>query len=80
LFEVDAEAFGEHAFGLFDDDAAVEGVVELVVEALGLVGGAVLQDGDGGDVGHGLGGVDVGLAHVAGVDVEQVEGAEHGAS
>ena len=53
---------GQHPFGLLDDDAAVERVVELLVDDLGLEGGAVLEDGDGGDVGERLGGGDVGLA------------------
>src|SRR5882724_9216337 len=34
--------FGEDAFGLFDDDAAVEGAGELFVDDLGFAGGAVL--------------------------------------
>ena len=79
LFHVEAGAFGDHALGLLDDDAAVEGVVELLVDDLGLERGAVLEDGDGGDVGEGLGGVDVGLSHLARLGVEQVEGADDGA-
>ena len=33
---------------LLYDDAAVEGVLELLVQDLGFEGGAVLEDGDGG--------------------------------
>ena len=40
-------------------------MVELLVDDLGLERGAVLEDGDGGDVGERLGGVDVGLSHLA---------------
>ena len=70
------EPLGDHALGLLDDDAAVERVVELLVEDLRLERGAVLEDGDGGDVGERLGGVDVGSPHLARLDVEQVEGAD----
>jgi hypothetical protein len=47
LVHVDAHAFGEHAFGLLDDDSAGEGVAELFVDDLGLDRGAVLEHGDG---------------------------------
>ena len=80
LLHVEAVPLGDHAFGLLDDDAAVERVVELLVEDLGLERGAVLEDGDGGDVGERLGGVEVGWSHLAGLDVEQVEGADDGAA
>ena len=43
------------------------------------VGGA-LEDGDGGHIGYRLGGGDVGVSHLARLDVKQVEGADHGAS
>jgi hypothetical protein len=39
----------------------------------------VLQDSDGGDVGQGLGGVDIGWLHFARFEVEQVEGADDAA-
>ena len=71
---------GDHPFRLFDDDAAVQSLVELFVEDLNLRRGAVLKDGDGGDVGERLGRVDVCLAHLPWVDVEQVEGTDDGAA
>jgi hypothetical protein len=40
LFHVEALALGHHAFGLLDDDAAVEGVVQLFVYILGLERGS----------------------------------------
>lgn len=43
---------------------------------LGLARGAVWPDGDGGDVGQGLGGVDIGSTHFTGLGVEQVEGSD----
>ena len=60
LLHVEAFSFGHHALGLFDDDAAVESVLELLVDDLGLERGPVLEDGDGGDIGQGLGGFDIG--------------------
>jgi hypothetical protein len=51
LCEVDLAAFGEYAFGLFDDDAAVEGGLQLLGEHLLSAEGAFLQDADGGYVG-----------------------------
>ena len=75
-FHVDAFPLGDHPFRLLDDDAAVQSVVELFVEDLSLERGAVLEDGDGGDVGERLGGLDVGLSHLPGLDVEQVEGTD----
>jgi hypothetical protein len=36
---------------LFNDDAVIESMVELLVYDLGLERGTVLQDGDGGHVG-----------------------------
>jgi hypothetical protein len=43
---VEVSAFGEHALGLLDHDAAVQGVVELIEHDVVLDGGAVLEDGD----------------------------------
>jgi hypothetical protein len=47
---------------------------------LSLEGGAVLEDGDGGDVGERLGGLDVRLSHRPRLDVKQVEGTEDSAA
>ena len=62
LLHVEAFSFCHHPLGLFDDDAAVESVLELLVEDLGLERGAVLEDGDGGHIGQGLGRFDIGPA------------------
>jgi hypothetical protein len=61
LFHVKTPALGDDTLGLLDDDAAVESMVELVVDDLGLERAAVLQNGDGGDVGERLGDDEVGL-------------------
>ena len=62
---IDGVDLGDHAFGLFDDDATAERVVELLVHHLALAQRAVLHDADGGDVGKRLSNVDVGLFHRA---------------
>jgi len=64
---------------LLDDDAAIERVLALLVDDLGFERGAVLEDGDGGDIGQSLGGFDIGPAHFARLQVEQVEGSDDGA-
>ncbi len=55
--------------GLLDDDAAVEGVLAQLVDDLGLERSALLEDGDGTDIGQGLGGTDIGTWHFAGLGV-----------
>jgi hypothetical protein len=52
-------------------------VAELFVDDLGLDRGAVLEHGDGGDVGHGLRRGDVCGPHQARIDVEKVESADY---
>ena len=56
LFHVQPLALGDHALGLLDHDATVQGVVELLVDDLGAARRVVLEDGDGGHIGQGLGG------------------------
>ena len=73
LVHAEVLPFGDHALGLFDDHPAVEGVAELLVDELGLERGAVLENGDGGHVGQRLGGTNVGVSQLAGLDMEQVE-------
>jgi len=41
---------GQDALGLFEDDAAVEGVLELLVDEVPVCGGSVLDEGDRRDV------------------------------
>ena len=77
---VEAGSLGDHTLGLLNDDPAVEGVLELLVEDLGFEGGAVLEDGNSRDVSQGLGRLDVVFSHLARVEVEQVEGADDGAT
>jgi hypothetical protein len=43
-------AFGEDALGLFDDEPAVQGGLQLLGEDLAAADGAFLQDADGGHV------------------------------
>jgi hypothetical protein len=52
VLHVEPFPFSDHSRGLRDDDAGVEGVVELRVEDLGLEGGTLLENGDGGNVGE----------------------------
>ena len=68
--------FGDDALGLLDRDAALEGVVELIDHDVGLAGGAVLEDGDRGDVGQRPGGDDVGFVQLPLLGLEEVEGAD----
>ena len=67
---------GEDAFGLLDDDAAVECGLELFGDDLSVADGAFLQDADGGDVGQGLAEAEVGVGERAGAGVEQVDPAD----
>jgi hypothetical protein len=53
----------------------VECVGDLVVDGVSVEGGAVLEDGDGGDVGEGLRDEDVVVAQRSGLGAE-VEGAD----
>ena len=69
-------SLGDHPLGLLDDDPAGEGLGELLVEELGVERGAVLEDGDGGDVGERLRGDDVVVAQGACREAEQVEDAD----
>jgi hypothetical protein len=60
LVHVDAEALGEFAFGLLDDDPAVQGGLELLGDGFAAAHVAFLQQADGGDIGEGLAHADVG--------------------
>lgn len=71
----DLVAFGEHAFGLLDQDADVERALPLFGQQVALGGRTLGQDADGGDVGHRLpGGLSVGVQGVSGG--EQVQRAD----
>src|SRR5436190_1725913 len=76
LGQIDAGAFGDHAFGLLDHHPAGQGAGELLVQALGLGAGAMLHDGQGGKVSEGPGDDDVRLGHRCPGDAEQVQGAD----
>ena len=47
---VDAKAYGEHAFGLFDHHSAVEGRLQLFGEHFPAADGPLLEQADRGDV------------------------------
>jgi hypothetical protein len=64
---------------LFDHDAAVEGVLQLLVQELGLLRFSLLKDGDCGDISEGLGALHVHPSHFVRVAAEQVEGTYDGA-
>ncbi len=72
LFHVNAKGLGHDPFGLFDDDATVESLLQLFVEALCLGGRPLGDDADGGYVGQRLGDNNVGVAHLSFVGAEQV--------
>lgn len=57
---------GEEALGLLEDHPAVEGVLELLVDRFLVCGGAVLDEGDAGDVGERLGEAQVGFVQCSG--------------
>src|SRR4029077_20054997 len=63
LGQVDVGAFGDHAFGLLDHHAAVQGAGQLLVQAVRLDTGPMLDDAEGGQVGEGPGDDEVGLDH-----------------
>ena len=71
-----AVVLGEHALGLFDDDPAVEGGLELFVDDLAAADRPFLQDADGGHVGQRLPEGQVGVGQRAGAAVEQVQRAD----
>jgi hypothetical protein len=54
LVHVQVEAFGEFPFGLLDNDPAVQGGLQLLVEGFAALQGALVQRADGGHVGEGL--------------------------
>jgi hypothetical protein len=72
----DAATFRDHALGLLDDDAARQCALELRVEVLLRQLVAVLEDGDGGDVGERLGDEDVIGVQRAHLGTEEVEGTD----
>lgn len=76
LGHVDAGAFEDHAFGLLDQDAAGQGLGELLVDELGLGGGTVLNDADSGQVGEGLDDEDIFFVHRGWLEPEQVQRAD----
>ena len=54
LVDVQLEAFGQDALGLFDQDAAVQRGLQLLGQDVAAADGALLQQPDGGHVGQGL--------------------------
>jgi hypothetical protein len=53
LVHAQAEALGELAFGLLDDDPAIQRGLQLLVEDVAAAQAAVMQQADGGHVGQG---------------------------
>jgi hypothetical protein len=76
LVHIQSGPLRHHTFGLLYDDATVERMIELLVHELGLGGGPVVNDGDGGDIGQGLGGEDVSLLHGPFVSSEKAQGTD----
>lgn len=70
---VEIEFVGNRAFGLLNDDPAVERILELLAQQVRFGCGAVVQDPDGGDIGEGLGGSDVVVGEGTRLDPQQVE-------
>ncbi len=52
---------GDGALGLLQDGPGVEGLLHLLGDLLALVDEALMEDADGGHVGHGLGNSLIGL-------------------
>ncbi len=73
---VHAFSLGDHSFRLFDRDAAVQRVLELLVEDLRLERGTVLEYRDRRNVGQRFGGSQVGPNHLSRLDTEEVERAD----
>ena len=76
LLHVEPGPLRYDTFGLLYDDVTVEGMIELLVHELGLAGGPVVKDGDGGHVGQSLGGHDVTLFHGTLVGSEKAQGTD----
>src|ERR1700685_3632879 len=76
LFHVEPGPLCYYTFGLFDDNTAAERMVELLVHKLGLAGGPVVKDRDGGDISQSLGGYDVTLLHRTLMGPEKAEGTD----
>ena len=74
----DSGSLGDDAFGLLDRDAADEGMRELVVDAVGLRGHAVLQHADRGEIGESTSHQHIPLVHRLLVEAEEVQGANGG--
>jgi hypothetical protein len=54
LVHVQAEAFGELALGLLDDDPAVQRGLQLLIHGVAVAHAALVQQADGGHVGQSL--------------------------
>jgi hypothetical protein len=76
LVHIESGPLSHHTLGLFYDDATVECMIELLVHALGLGGGPMMNDGDRGDVGQSLSGNDVSLLHGTFVGSEEAQGTD----
>lgn len=70
----------DDALGLLDGDAAVQCTLELLGEHLGIGQGALLEDRDGGDVGHRLHDLDVPFLQRQVGLTEDVERTQHRAA
>ena len=73
LVHVEAVRLREVSLGLFDDDATVEGALQLRLSNRRLLDQTLLQDADRGDVGEGAGGRSIGLVELADPVAEKVE-------
>ncbi len=67
----------QDAFGLLDEDPAVQGGLQLLGERDVVADGALVQQADGGDVGQSLGDGEMVAAERSPSGAEQVQGADH---
>ena len=76
MVHVEVGLCGEHPFCLLDENAGVQGAIELFVQVLGADRSAVLEDPDSGDIGKRLRRDAVSNSHLARLGPEQVQRAD----
>jgi tetrahydromethanopterin S-methyltransferase subunit H len=69
-----AEAFSEFAFGLLDDDPAVQGRLQLLADDFGAAQVAFVEQADGCGIGQGLADAHLGGVEGAGIFVREIPG------
>ena len=78
LVHIDVGGVAEDPFGLIEDHAAVQGMLQLGVDGVPVAGDSLLDDSDAGHVREGLRRLDVNGLELAGLVTEQAQRAEDG--